>query len=305
MGKNMFITEMKNELNTSQRVCLRNIYTPILGTDAIMVYQLLIDYHAFNLGNPSYYLFKDISRTLRIEEPQLMTELVKLESLGLIRRFEKTDGIHFIITINAPLSPNELLKNKAIVGHAKKQIGELIFERIIFSLKDSTLDKSDFREVTKKYQDVFDLETPINQTNTLEMVVPKFNNIDEAIKSLSPAQFIKYISGSKVTPVQLQLIQKLQNSGFASNSINQITKYSYTKNNKIVSRHIEVIADDFVKKGILKANLVEQELNAALDNSKTVPIEHNGFETKPQKPKKVITNDLSWNDIFDSLGGEL
>ena len=141
MGRNMFITEMKNELNISQGVCLRNLYTPILGSDAIMLYQLLIDYHKFNMGSPSYYLFKDISRTLRIEEPQLMSELVKLESLGLIRKFEKTDGVHFIITINAPLTPNELIKNKAIVRHAKKQIGELIFERVIFSLKETMLDK--------------------------------------------------------------------------------------------------------------------------------------------------------------------
>ncbi|MCK5866991.1 MAG: DnaD domain protein [Mycoplasmataceae bacterium] len=301
MSKNMFITEMKNELNTAQRVCLRNLYTPILGTGAIMLYQILIDYHKFNMGNPSYYLFKDISKTLRMEETELITELIKLESLGLIRRFEKTDGIHFIITINPPLTPKELIKNKIITNHAKKQIGELIFERIIFSLKESVLDKASFREVTKKYQDIFDLEIEIKQNNTLEIQVPKFSNIDEAIKSLAPSQFIKYISGNKVTPIQLSLVQKLQNSGFASDSINQIIKYSYLKNNKIVSRHIEVIAEDFVKKNILKNNKVEEELNAAFSNAYSTIGEKKYTE---QKSKKTENNDLSWNDIFDSLGGE-
>lgn len=305
MAGNMFITEMKNELNAAQRVCLRNLYTPILGSNAIMLYQLLIDYHEFNIGTPSYYLFKDVSKTLRVEESRLMTELIKLESLGLIRKFEKADGIHFIIVINAPLCPNELLRNKILVNHAKKQIGELVFERVIFSLKELVLDKSDFKEITKKYQDVFELEEEPKQINTLEMPIPKFNNIDEAIKGLSSSQFIKFISGNKVTPVQLTLVQKLQNSGFASDSINQITKYSYSKNNKIVSRHIEVIAADFVKKNILQAGMIEQELNSAFMNNAITKKQENYSISQESKPKKAVTNDLSWNDIFDSLGGEL
>lgn len=299
MGQMMFITETKNQLTQKHHLALRNLYLPIIGMEATTLYSILNDYNFMNKNNPSYMKLEDIAKTMRISLTELLVAKTKLEAVGLVRTFEKSDNTHFIFVLNAPLDPVAFKKNVTLYSQAIKQIGDLIFERVYFSTKELMVKKDDFNEVTVKYHDVFEVVAD-NQT-TLEIPVVKFKNKQEAIKGLTTPQFVKFITSEKVSPTQLALFQRLQNSGLSSWSINEIVDYSFEINGKVVSAHIEAIANDLISKSITNPEDIRTEMTNAKSGAK--PTESN--ISQPQVDVSSKTDDMAWNDIFESLGGEL
>lgn len=299
MSDIMFTTELKNEISQNSLISLRNLYLPIIGMEAVTLYSIINDYHTLNKSNPTYISINDIASTMRMEPSEVLVAKKKLEAVGLLRVFERADNKHFIFSINTPLSPEAFKKNSILYRAAIKQIGDLVFERVYFNTKENNIKKDDFKEVTVKYHDVFDLPSD-NIGNTLEMPMVKFNNKDEAIKGTTPYQFVKYISDVKVSPSQMALFQRLQNSGLSSWSINEIIDYSFEVNGSIVANHIEVIANDMISKAITNPLDIKVEMS----NAKSISKSSEGISKSIEK--EMTTNeDLSWNDIFDSLGGEI
>lgn len=299
MDQIMFITETKNQLTQKHHMALRNLYLPIIGMEATTLYSILNDYNYMNRNNPSYMKLEDIAKTMRISLTEVLVAKTKLEAVGLIRTFQKSDDTHFVFVLNPPLEPVAFKKNVTLYSQAIKQIGDLIFERVYFSTKELMVKKDDFKEVTVKYHDVFDVVAD-NQT-TLEIPIVKFKNKQEAIKGLTTPQFVKFLTTEKVTPSQLALFQRLQNSGLSSWSLNEIVDYTYEINGKVVSAHIETIANDLISKSITNPEDIRTEMENAKKGSK--PTESN--IVKPQENISSKADDMAWTDIFESLGGEL
>lgn len=266
MEKNMYITEAKQDLTVKHNIALRNLYLPIIGMEAITIYSLLCDSHYMNKANPSYTPLEDLTNTSRINILDFMTAKSKLEAVGLIRTFENANNTHFLFILNPPLLPEEFRNNNTLYSDTIKQVGEVVFERIYFSTRETRIKKDNFKEITSKYHDVFEIKT--NKFTTLEIPMVNFANKVEAIKGTNSSQFIKYISGEKVSPTQLRLIQRLNNSGLSSQSMNEIIDYTYEINGKVVSNHIETIANDMISKNITNPNDIRVEMNNAKKNNK-------------------------------------
>ena len=302
MKELLFITELKQQINEKHKLALRNLYLPILGMEPIILYQLLIDYNEMNQGKKAYYEWKDIAKTSRMSIIELDIAKKKLEAVGLLRTFVSPDEIHHIFTINPPLLANEFKNNSLLYREAVKQIGDLLFERTYFATQEIRIAKDEFAESTAKYHDVFDANVQ-QQQNTLDMPKVNFENKDDAVKGLTSSQFINYITNNRVSPTQLSMIQRVQNAGLSSWSLNEIIDYTFVVEGKIVSNYIESIANDLINKNITDPKDIRLELHNAKENSERLSSSTTSKEEKVEDT--VSTTDSDWNDIFNSLGGEL
>ena len=300
MEKQLFLTECKKDLSNNDYSFLRSLYLPIIGSESIILYSLLNDYYSTYKNNPTYIELNDLSKIMDITLEKIFTLKKQLEAVGLIRTFKKEKNNHFIFLINPPLKPKDFRNNSLLYKAAISKIGEVIFERIYFHNQNKEIKKDYFQEVTTKYQDMFDIEEKVSKKIIETPDIIKFENKEEAIKNLSSIEFISFISNKKSSPSQSSMIQRIQELGLSFNSINEIIDYSFEKNNKIVSNHIEVIAKDLITKNITSSFLIKAELKEAKSSMHKT--------SKKPKIKKIIevnntSNNNSWNEILNSLGG--
>lgn len=304
MKKQYFITETKYSISSEDFVYLRTLYTPVIGQSAVMLYSLLTDYNLMNVANNGYTLWKDLAITLGVTEDQLSRERQKLEAVGLIRTFEKSNNQHFIIMINKPLTPSAFKRNSLLFKETIKKIGELIFERVEFAMKPNKLSKEDFAEVTTKYPDLFSIspssENKEDVRNTLEIAIPSAYTKEEAIKSLTFSQFIKFLTNKKISDSQLAIFSAIHNQGLSSKSLNLILDYSFITNGRIVGNHVKKIADDFIKRGITTSLEVQKELAFSKKETNTTNTHKNDDVISEMQE---VENSRSWDDIIGTIGG--
>ena len=302
MKQKHFITELKMPLEMLDFSIIRNLYQPIIGTESVALYGLLSDYHEMAKYKKTFYSFQELIKNLKISLNDFELARKKLESVGLIRTYEKADEKHFIIIINKPMRAHTFRKNSLLYKMLINQIGELAFERFEFSTKEDKLSKDEYEEITIKFTDIFELPST-NTQNTLEFEIPKNLNKDKAIKSLAPLQFAGYLENKKPSPSFLVLAQEMQNSGLSTESINTIFDYSFNVNGKIVQEHVRVIFKDLIKKNVKSCEEIKTELKTAFDNRNS----HYGSKNlktinEAETQKDMDELDSSWEEIFNSLG---
>lgn len=309
MKDRSFTTEIKHVFNPMHDVALRTLYMPIIGSISTTLYSLLKDFHLLNKNSRTYDPIVSLLDILQVSISELEIAFKKLEAVGLIRTFLRNDGTKYIFIINEPLMPETFRKNSFLYKQAIAKIGEIAFEKVEFAAKETGLSKDDFAEVTTKYQDIFSFSTePVESKETITQEIPlvKFESVEQAIKGLNAFQFVKFLANESLSPVQQAMIQRIQQNGFANPSINLIANYVFNVNGKIVSAHIEKIANDFANKAIKGFDEIAIELEKAYKskNSSVFDVEN----TKVSSSVKSENEDdklPSWDEIFSSLGGEL
>ena len=299
MKKHHFITELKSPIVLKDFSAIRNLYQPIIGTESVALYGLLVDYHEMSKYKKTFYSFVELMSNLKLSISKFGLARKKLESVGLIRSFEKADGKNFIIMVNKPMTPRDFRKNSLLYKLLIKEVGDLAFERYEFSSKEDRLSKDEFGEVTVKFTDVFEIPEE-EKINTLEFEIPKNLNKDQALVSLAPLQFANFLENKKPSPSMLILTQDMQNNGFSTESINHIFNYSFEVNGKIVQEHVKVIFKDMISKNVKSANEIKSELKSALANRGT-HITGNSLVSNNIEETVEDTN-VTWDEIFNGVG---
>lgn len=299
MKNQHFITELKSPIVLKDFSIIRNLYQPIIGTESVALYGLFLDYHDMSKYQKTFYSFAELISNLKLSMQAFELARKKLESVGLIRSFEKADGKNFIIMINKPMTPEAFRKNSLLYKLLIKEVGDLAFERFEFSSREDRMSKDEFAEITVKFTDVF--KAPNEDTkNTLEFKIPKNLSREDALKSLAPLQFANFLENKKPSPSMLSLSQDMQNNGFSTESINHIFNYSFEVNGKIVQEHVKVIFKDLIKKNVKSPEEIKKELRAALANRGT----HVTGNSIVNDNEETSTSDVdaTWDEIFNSVG---
>lgn len=311
MKDRSFTTEIKHNPNQNNDIALRTLYMPIIGVIPATLYSLLKDFHAMNKESRTYDPISSLIDALQISISELEVALRKLEAVGLLRTFLRTDETKCIFMINEPLNPESFRKNSFLYKQAIEKIGEIAFEKVEFATKQVSLSKDDFAEVTAKYQDIFTFETQkeVSKTSsTQEIPLIKFESVEEAINGLNCFQFMRFLTNELVSPTQQATLQRIMQLGFANPSINLIINYVFNVNGKIVSAHIETIANDLASKKVKGFEEVKIELNSAQKSKQssisTFELESPVANSQSASSKKN-EDAPSWDEIFNSLGGEL
>ena len=307
MKNKSFTTELKYVSTPVHSVSLNMLYTPIIGLESTILYSLLKDFSYLNRNSRTYDTFEALMSIMQVNSMDFEIAMKKLEAVGLIRTFERSDETKYIIVLNEPLSPEAFRKNSFLYKQVVAKIGEIAYEKVEFSTKEATLSKDDFKEVTTKYQDIFAFEAPQeNQIKTTqEIPLMNLKSTEEAIMALNSLQFIKYLANENATPTQQGLIQRMMQLGLSNPSLNEIINYVFNANGKIVSAHIEKIALDLSSKDIKMHKDIKEELQAAEKSKKSSVFDFDGTTVVVNKQSEVMQDAPSWDEIFSSLGGEL
>ncbi len=297
----LFVIEKKDTVTPKDGLYLRNLYQPLISNQATMLYELFLDYYYLNKTYKTYFHLKDLAIVLGITHQELIKEKQKLEAVGLIRTFAKTDSEHFIITLNKPLSIDKFVKNSLLYKALIAKIGDEMFERIAFAFKKPQLDKAEFSEVTSKFQDIFSITNIHNQNNTtLELSLPIVKSKDEALKSLTSGQFVTYLTNYRPSPSLLKTINEIQQLGFASYSINLMIDYSFEVNGKVVNNHIKKIAKSLYGKDLNGFEAIKDDL----ENAKRHKLGYKDIIFDALEQNNLIKSETETWDYFVTNVGE-
>lgn len=141
----------KCQLNSEDMSSLSLLYLPLIGIDSFSLYIALTSLNK----NEEYYIKKLINVTNIPTLKELTSAFDKLEGIGLLKTYYNQDKGYVFELIN-PLKEKEFLKEEILVTLLETQIGPAEIENLIIRNKDIT---KGYKEVTKKFSDVFTVST--------------------------------------------------------------------------------------------------------------------------------------------------
>lgn len=298
-----FIVETKEKISEDDYFKLRTLYAPVIGKSAIFIYETLMDFYKIKAKNKLYSNMTDLVSLLLMSQPQIFEELKKLEAVGLLRTFIDSSENTSIFSLLRPLDVIRFRKNSFLFNQFKKRVGTDFFEKITNTLEEPQVVKDELMEVTAKFQDVFDIDMMLQENkehvieNTLEIPLGIQMTREKAFATLTPAQYINYLTKEKVTSTQLNALNTVSAFGFDNKATNTLIDYSHERNDgKIISNYILKIARDLFKRGITIDYQIKKELQSIKRKPKTIDL----FSLTK---KDINTNDYNISEGANSLKG--
>lgn len=123
---------------------LMQLYFPIIGADAVNLYQYLI--HFFDDGAQAHK-FGDILNHLQFGSKRLEDALVMLTAIDLLVLYQLPDG--YLIKLNPPLGNEAFLNNPIYSRLLEQKIGDLALSELQIVIP------SQAKNISKKFSDVF------------------------------------------------------------------------------------------------------------------------------------------------------
>lgn len=297
---------------------LRNLYLPLIGSTAIVLYEYLCDIS--EVSSKKIFKINFLIERFQINLMELDESFSKLEAVGLIKRFLNNEKQSIIFILNSPTDIEAINKNPLLKSHLIKIIGLSEYENIYFSNKNKFINKTNYIDVSKKYQEVFPelFNENLNSDDddqyiTSDLVVKPFVSHKENIAKLPSTHFVKYITKRNCSFYEKQMINSLLKMGFSDSSINALIDFSIKFNQAIICPYIIKIAEDFLFRSIVEFNDVSHELSIVeslkLNNKKIKKENKWNFYSSFNEDKKNIdiineqdlistTKEISINDIF-------
>ena len=176
----------KKEIEYSDIYSLTYLYLPLLGIDSYSVY---ISLSTFDIDR--IYSFKSAIDILGLKSlKDLNNALYKLEGIGLLKEYNKED--EYVFVLNKPLSLKDFLKDECLKNLLISEIGEEEVKRLVDRANNENSVKVGYKDVTKKFEDVFDIQTESSEeevwndlyVKNREKIIIENNNFNYALFEL-------------------------------------------------------------------------------------------------------------------------
>lgn len=183
MPADTYVVVNKTILHNEDRKIITSLYLPIIGTDAVMLYFTLWS----DLDN-SEIISRECSHqklvfSLRITINELKTSFDKLEAIGLIKTFIKEGNVNnYIYELFSPVSASEFLSNPILNIVLYSNVGKREYDNLVKSFKIPRLNTSNYKEITKNFDDVFESTSMTSYDLSLEDI-RKYNKLKLNINS--------------------------------------------------------------------------------------------------------------------------
>lgn len=163
----------KKDINNDDIVSLTKLYMPLIGIDSYSLYITLS-----SLEKNKNYTFKSLVDMLNFNTlKSVNSACVKLQGIGLIKEYKNKDN-NYAFVLNKPLSIEEFLKDEALRVLLESEIGPSEVEKLLLS----DIDLTGYKDITKKFEDVFEIRTTDNNSfvkdllnTTVEIKNEEFN----------------------------------------------------------------------------------------------------------------------------------
>lgn len=159
-----FFVQFRGELPVDYAISLTHLYQPLIGIQAVMLYQTLL--HEYQLQSSF------IARTHHVLMNYLLIPLdeiykarLKLEGIGLLNTYEVENKNHsgYMYELQSPFAPNTFFQDAMLSQLLYHHLGQHRFDQ----LKNTLIRKShskDKRNITATFHEVFETFQPTSET---------------------------------------------------------------------------------------------------------------------------------------------
>ncbi|PZW00597.1 DnaD domain protein [Metamycoplasma auris] len=278
-------------ISSKDLVNLRTFYTPIIGNNGIAFYHHLYD--LYNINKEKKYDLVSTMNFLILDFSELQKTKNELEAIGLIKTFQDING-DILFRLIRPLNANEISNNILISSILQEKIGQENYYKIIQKNANYTFDENKLNNISKSFFDIFDTKKLL-YTQDIKLDF-KLKNDYQLMNSLSAEEYIHYYTKRELSPSQILMLKKIKLMNFSDSAINSIIKYSIAINNSIVCNYIEKIANDFAKRNLFEADMIDNELNQA-SLFKNRNLVHSSMKSKDNNAmQNDLSDGLAWDD---------
>ncbi|TNK81972.1 hypothetical protein C4M98_02065 [Mycoplasmopsis pullorum] len=210
-----FQIEKNDKITSEDLKSLRKFYAPILGAQAIVLYEYLLDLASSSDKN-SYHSNFELSALdilLGTTKEAITDARMKLEALSLIETFKDHVNSRVIFALNRPLDAKGIEKNMLIKQKIISLIGKNQFQRL---LKDetfkNTFDRDEVEEISVDFDSYFyEAETTTIQSNLI-------NNLKTSIEKMDKPKIVQQTQKSiPIFGVNIQSRLNFSNDNYYDN----------------------------------------------------------------------------------------
>lgn len=178
-----YVVVNKTILHNEDRKIITSLYLPVIGSDAAMLYFMLWS----DLDNSeiisSEYSHQKLVSALRMTIGEVQASLDKLEAIGLIKAFIKEGNINnYIYELFSPVSASEFFSHPILNVTLYSNIGKREYDNLIRTFKVPRLNTSNYTEITKSFNEVFESVSMTSYDLSLEDI-RKYNKLKLNINS--------------------------------------------------------------------------------------------------------------------------
>ena len=154
----MYIVVNKTVLQENDSKILTMLYQPIIGIGAVNLYLTLcldLDKNEFMSEENSHH---HLMTNMRMRLSDIVIAREKLEAIGLIKSYfkEGEDVNTYIYEIFSPLSAHEIFSHPILNIVLYNNVGKKEYERLVNYFKIPKVNKSDYNDITKSFDEVFE-----------------------------------------------------------------------------------------------------------------------------------------------------
>ncbi|MGM8213803.1 replication initiation and membrane attachment family protein [Virgibacillus sp. W0430] len=160
---------LNGDLPVDYSISLTHLYQPLIGMEAIMLYQTLLN-DAQIRTETSLHTHHTLMTYLDIPLDQLYEARLKLEGIGLLQTFalESDMNTSYVYKLQAPFSPSSFFQDAMLSELLYHHLGEMKYKELNRRCKIDSQDKlgvnvtASFKEVFQTFQPSFEHEVPLN-----------------------------------------------------------------------------------------------------------------------------------------------
>lgn len=262
-------------LSTDDLSTLSLLYAPLMGSDAYMLYMAFQALLERNNLKSETFTHKEFLSIYSFKENDFLKARYKLEGIGLLISY-LDDNHNYLYIICPPLTPRNFLKDATIGLYLYAKLDENVFNIIYNHFKIEKVEKGNYQNVTKAFDEVF--ESRIDSDKTYEkfsyILGRKANqNIKITNSSFDFDKFLKNIDTALLeTGVTTNFNAQIKNIAFVygfdegemislfNDSINKSGYYDY----RLLKRRANTL---FTYKRNMKAPMLEAKENGEVANT--------------------------------------
>lgn len=139
------------------------LYAPLIGSDAFLLYigyNSILERKSLSFSN---FTHKELCELYSITQQTFLKARYKLEAVGLLISYVNDDGDYTYI-ICPPFTPKNYFMDAPLGLYLKSKISDKLFNYLYDLFKIEKIDKSNLKNVSKAFDDVFDSEVYNNIT---------------------------------------------------------------------------------------------------------------------------------------------
>lgn len=272
----------KSVINSLDKNIISMLYQPIIGHTAVCLYLTLINDLDKLMVMSNDYTHHHLMTTMQLRLDDIVTSREKLEAVGLLKTYLKTDSInHYVYLLYSPLPANEFFSHPILNVVLYNNLGKEEYDKLLNFYKIPRLNLKDYQDVTKSFSNVFKTIPGKSEITIPDIASKNTNNLqieDQLDFDLLISGIPKNMYNEKCFTKE---VRKLINSLSFTYNINDFTMQG-------------LIKDSLNEKGLIDKTLLRKSCRNLYQFEQEGALPTIIYRTQPTYLKKPVGDSSKW-----------